>query len=468
MTTAELVIAGLLKKSETDIRRRYILATQKLSGEVFEGTLQTIYRTLEHYYNLTQEFVDNDIFRMALEQSGWTLEKKTECLSEYKRLESVDVKADKFTYAVDNLLKQKSILLYTSSLTKSMQSLASAQQSDEVTIHESYLQARSKLEQDLENIDRLCSRSLYEKQASEMVLEKKDRIAAAVPDAPTAHVKYGFAVLDRTMKYIKKGNLVIVGAYVGQGKSQTLVNLFYNMTVLQKKNGAYISFEDSNEACFSRFSSRHSLHAKFGGEGILHENIAEEKLNNREKRLYDIVLDDIKNEEGKAYGFMRFMQMPRGSGPTEVWNALSKVNSLYPLDVVFLDYLTLMSPKSKRTSKREEVSDLVQAVKDGALSFANGKGVACVAATQIGRQEFLKASKSGEYTLSSFAESSAIEQSADAAIWLLRRPEEERAREVKIGIVKRREGGLPTIRSFFLYEDFAHSYLGDLKSEDGV
>ena len=120
----------------------------------------------------------------------------------------------------------------------------------------------------------------------------------------------------------------------------------------------------------------------------------------------------------------------------------------------------------RRAKRQEELSDIVRDVKQLAVSFNNGKSVAVLAASQIGRTEYNYALKSGEYSIASFSDTSEMERSADLLVWLLRRKQDKEAHEIKAGICKYRDGSVSI--PFTLYEDYAHGLIADLRRESQI
>ena len=67
----------------------------------------------------------------------------------------------------------------------------------------------------------------------------------------------------------QKGELWVIGAYTGEGKSQALMNMSYYSSVYQKKNNVIISAEMPKDQYRRRIIVRHSMNAAFGLEDHL-------------------------------------------------------------------------------------------------------------------------------------------------------------------------------------------------------
>ena len=109
----------------------------------------------------------------------------------------------------------------------------------------------------------------------------------------------------------------------------------------------------------------------------------------------------------------------------------------HPVDIIFIDYLQLMSGGGRAESRQVEIAEISRAVK----GIARELSVPVIALSQLSREA--EKDESGSPKLSHLRESGAIEQDADVVMMLSRLPAHEReGREnvIRVNIAKQRNG----------------------------
>lgn len=160
-----------------------------------------------------------------------------------------------------------------------------------------------------------------------------------------------------------------------------------------------------------------------------------------------------------SLGFRRFV-LDRISGSRSA--SYSTASATTQLDFLCVDYLELLAASRKRSSRREEIEEILAEAKEGALTFDNGRGICTYAAHQLKQsaRESVKAEDEKFYTISDFAHTSEAGKSADVAIMLLRTDKLKEANEIAAKVVKLRDGDPEPM--FRLYERYSSSFIGDL------
>ncbi|MEY8437705.1 replicative DNA helicase [Atopobiaceae bacterium 24-176] len=254
-------------------------------------------------------------------------------------------------------------------------------------------------------------------------------------------VKTGFPRLDDMLLGMREGQMVVVGARPGVGKTSFALNL----AVQAAEAGATVAFfslEMSSTEIAQRLLSAYSQvplknirSAKIAGEDWARLMDASARLSQ-----LDILIDDTP-----------------GTTVTEVRAKARRMLRNKEKAVVILDYLQLVSPPpSKRSDSRAtEVSEMSRGIK----IMAKDLRVPVVALSQLNRTSENRTGKRPQ--LSDLRESGSIEQDADIVILLDRSatPEEaERSDRPDEGITefivaKNRSGPVGTIEMVFLKEN---------------
>ena len=218
----------------------------------------------------------------------------------------------------------------------------------------------------------------------------------------------GFAKLDKMINGLKKGELIIIGARPGGGKSALGMQIAYNIAVNNEKlHVAVFSLEMSDIQIGQRLLS---LATDINLFGITTGHIPDRDLDKYQEGLeslskLNIVIDDRPNVS---------------IGEIRAKSRVLKTRGL--LDVIFVDYLQLVMAEGKYQSRHLEV----QEVSKGLKNLAKELNVPIVALAQVNRtvdkgpeglQKNPKAKKP-DMVLADLRESGSIEQDADIVIFL--------------------------------------------------
>jgi replicative DNA helicase len=209
-------------------------------------------------------------------------------------------------------------------------------------------------------------------------------------------VRTGFSDLDHTLVQLGKGDLVLIGARPGMGKTSFAMNIAVSVAKSTAKTVACFSLEMSAEQLALRMLSSEALvesHSLRSGVISAEEwqRIADATV---DLARCDILIDDT-----------------TGISPTDMKAKLRRVDNL---GMVVIDYLQLMQSGRNIDNRVQEVSDISRNLK----IMAKDLGVPVVCCAQLSRGPESRTIK--KPMLSDLRDSGAIEQDADIVLFLYR------------------------------------------------
>ena len=273
----------------------------------------------------------------------------------------------------------------------------------------------------------------------QVVAELYDQLAEA-DGADQLGVMTGYPGIDARLQGLRAGQMIVIGARPGVGKTSFALNLAVNAAA-KGASVAFFSLEMSKEEIGQRLLSSY---ARIPLSTIRARRIDDDNLwqplfdATSELSQLDIMIDDTP-----------------GTTVTEVRAKARRMLHGKKNGVVILDYLQLVSPPSGRVradSRATEVSEMSRGIK----IMAKDLGVPVVALSQLSRQVESRTGKRPQ--LSDLRESGSIEQDADIVILLDRSTTREEAEredrpnenETHFIIAKNRFGPLDTVPLMFL------------------
>jgi len=238
---------------------------------------------------------------------------------------------------------------------------------------------------------------------------------------------------------IKRGDFVGILGYAGQRKSGLLRTMVYN-AVLNGSNALHITLEQTYAEELTIYGLIHSHHRKWGKEFEIDRRKFDDGLLSKEESafLFGVVIPDLINLPGKLI----IRQPLEGTSWGAMKTTAEITNQTTELDLVAIDYLTLVSTK---TGKREEMDENIKDAKQFALQFNEGKGCVLLTPVQGNRAGYDAATKqegkwspTGIYTFSEF------EKSLDTLLTVYMDEDEKERTHIRIGSCKtRRSAGVP-------------------------
>lgn len=212
-------------------------------------------------------------------------------------------------------------------------------------------------------------------------------------------VKVGFPVLDKMTNGFKPGELIIIAARPGIGKTTLAVNFAINAALKYGKSVAMFDLEMSNLQVAQRFMCATGRIPMDYVKGGTKDQTAWATLFETKKILEDsnIYIDDTTTIT-----------------PAEILSKCRKLKAQHGLDMVIIDYLQLMKAEkqSKDGNRQQEVADLTRSIKLAAREL----GVPILLLSQLNRESEKRSDKTPQ--LSDLRESGSIEQDADIVMFI--------------------------------------------------
>ena len=242
----------------------------------------------------------------------------------------------------------------------------------------------------------------------------------------------GFYELDKITSGFHPHELIIIAARPGMGKTAIALNMVTNMAINSKKTVALFNMEMGAEQLATRMLSSVG---QIDGSKLKTGNLEHsdwKRVNEAISRLSNtsIYIDDT---AGNTVGEIRSKCRKLATSP-------------HGLDIVVIDYLTLIQGSSKNGANRQqEVADISRALKTMAMEL----NVPVIALSQLSRGIEQRTDK--KPMLSDLRESGAIEQDADIVAFLHCNDEEKEKENSMMEFVirKHRNGPLADIPLIF-------------------
>lgn len=253
----------------------------------------------------------------------------------------------------------------------------------------------------------------------------------------------GFVDLDNQLTGLHGGELIVLAARPGIGKTSLAMNFALHAAAAEKKAVAVFSLEMPSVQLLLRMLATHARvdMRKLRG-GRLSPN-DEERISDAANELYNLRLyiDD--------------------SGGLSSFDLRAKARRLKQrepdLGLIVIDYLQLMHQKGKVESRQLEVAEISRALKQ----LAKELDLPIVALSQLNRK--VEDRKGGKPLLSDLRESGAIEQDADVVLFIHREdqdqdgaapgpPQGHTVTPVELIVAKQRNGPIGSVDLVFLSE----------------
>lgn len=210
--------------------------------------------------------------------------------------------------------------------------------------------------------------------------------------------KTGYTDLDNMLVQMGGGDLIILGARPGMGKTSFALNVATNVAKSSKKAVAIFSLEMSAEQLVTRIISSEAMvdsHALRTG--------------NLKPEHWDSIADIINDLSGCDI----FIDDTSAISTTEM---KSKLRRLSNLGFVVIDYIGLMQTTSYSDNRAQQVGEISRNLKIMAKDF----GVPILCCAQLNRGTESRPGVGKKPTLADLRDSGSIEQDADIVLFLYR------------------------------------------------
>lgn len=406
-------------------RADYIFTSEETLG---------IYDSIDTYYNKFDNLPDYNQLETILR-----VNKKNNLLEALKEVQEFNYKEKIAKPIIEVKLQEyakNKALTITNDIRNSLKSLG-------------YDKVRETLQVSVDKISKIISDSnpVESKQAlmygDRSVERFKKRYERAKKTGGSIIAKFGIDRIDDALGGYSRSDMINVGGFTNQGKSPLLRYLAYN-ALQQGLNVVFVPLETGQEETENFFYTLHANnYKKFGNNipRITNKKIRNGKLTKKEEDYLISCIEDFNhNGDGSLY-----ILRPQDSQycMDNLMSDLRKINNtLMEVDVLVLDYLSLLRPNSIDTYIDKSMINLMHTrMRQEMVNFDNGRGFIYMGAFQMNRKGYLDmlADKEHLYDLTAVGDYNAIERDSTIMLSIARTNEDEQARLARIQSLKCRD-----------------------------
>lgn len=242
-------------------------------------------------------------------------------------------------------------------------------------------------------------------------------------------VPTGYTELDDMTTGLHSGELVLVAGRPSMGKTSIGMNFIENAAIRAGKKAAVFSLEMPAEQLAMRMLC---TEARVDMQRVRRGQLSDDEWQKLCDAMISIGPSSI------------YVDATPGITVSGVRSKARRLQLEHGLDVIMIDYLSLMTGVGKFGSRQEEVSSISRSLKALAIEL----GVPIIALQQLSRAPTGRANHRPQ--LSDIRDSGAIEQDADVVMFVHREdyydPETEEKNIAEIIIAKQRNGALGTVK----------------------
>lgn len=256
-------------------------------------------------------------------------------------------------------------------------------------------------------------------------------------------IKFGIPSLDAKIGGLQNGELDLIVGYSSSGKTTLgTIQLAWSAAIEQGKNVVILTSETLRPQVRRKLICRHSKLPMFElehGINSRHLKAGRGYLTPEEEQAFPDVVNDYTGNPN--YGKLVIVQVPRGATISTCEGKLMRYQREFQVDLAVIDYLALLKPDRRFSSRREELAATIQEAKQMATTFDDGRGIPVISPWQTSRDSWKEAQTVGYYNSSALAETAEATSSSDVVITLLEPKENEsRYADIKAQVVKNRDG----------------------------
>ncbi len=246
--------------------------------------------------------------------------------------------------------------------------------------------------------------------------------------------KTGFSGLDNVLVQMGKGDLVIVGARPGMGKTSFAMNIAVNVAKTGKAV-AIFSLEMSAEQLVTRILSSEAL-------------VDSKRIRTGQLKTED--WDNIANVISSLSGSDIYIDDTSAITATEM---KAKIRRIPNLGLVVIDYIGLMQSTVNTDNRAQQVGEISRNLK----IMAKDMGIPIICCAQLNRGTESRTGDNKKPTLADLRDSGSIEQDADIVLFLYRdeyyndikggaQNESDSANTAEVIIAKNRHGSVGNVK----------------------
>jgi replicative DNA helicase len=246
----------------------------------------------------------------------------------------------------------------------------------------------------------------------------------------------GYRGLDLILQGLQPHALTIVGARPSMGKTSFALGILTHVGAVVKRPALFFSLEMSKQELTERVLASTA------------------RIDSSKLRTGDLSDADW-NRAQEAFGYLASAKIYIDDNPTltvmDIRARARRIKSTHgDLGVVIIDYLQLMTGRSRAENRQVEVSEMSRALK----ILARELGCPVIALSQLSRA--LETRQEKRPMMSDLRESGSLEQDADVILFLYRAEKygevaNDKKSEVEVIVAKNRNG--PTDKAFLTFRD---------------
>ena len=259
--------------------------------------------------------------------------------------------------------------------------------------------------------------------------------------------------IDDSVRGLKPGELMMVAAYVKQGKTITVTNMAYS-GIIQGLNGLFVTLEMNFKEMRDMLYVMHTVnpdwteHKKYKNlvGSVTYDKVNYGELSEMEQEFFEAASKDFCSR--KKYGELFIYQPTESLTPSKLEMLAYDYNSQLKdvgqqLDFLIVDYVGLMVPdRDERYGDWNiDLNNIIKKLKNMTINFDNGRMLRTISPFQINRQGHKDAEKNdGIYKLSALSNANEAERSCDLIITTYMTDEMKKAGTIKFACLAHRKG----------------------------
>lgn len=248
----------------------------------------------------------------------------------------------------------------------------------------------------------------------------------------------GISQIDSALNGAKRYELWLHAAYTGGLKSTFALHWAYIQAVYYRASSVYFSIEMPYTQVRNLIYTMHTAHEKFrdirkhlgiNDIGLDYDKIKTASLSpNEEKFLREYVVPDFNKRttvpatgpapvQAEEYGDIHIRNRDPDKRTFTIDDLRSQAELVFaktPFRLIFVDHLGLMDARGRHSGTTEKLNEVMKDLKQLAMGFNRGMGIAVVGLFQISREGYRSAEKNGgRYNLTHLSYANEAERSSD-------------------------------------------------------
>jgi len=451
--TQRLVLAYIFFKGREDA---FTKAAARLQAEYFNEKRKALWDIFCAYHKQTMGLPDIDMLRKFLRSRAVSEEL---IYSVERELYDVEEQANKidihgFLWSVGRIEE----------LFKQLKFQEHAQKSAEVMKKEGFARGRDEMLVSLARLDGTSADITPEGLLSDEIDVFIEEVSAGRDARATLSVDLGIESLDKAILGLRGGEVVLIVGWQGVGKTTMLVNSAIHIACVQKKNVVFVTTEtikpQVRRRLFARMTKLPIFDVPISSQKFKAGTLSEVERNTFLK---------LKNYVNSGQmGHLMVVQAPANATMEWLRTKLLQYEAQFKVDILLLDDIRNMVPRSVRKQEYEEVGQLLRDFKKIARTHAN-RGIPVVSPYHINREtyKYLNEKDGGgnkKITMAGLASSSEAERITDVGVFIWEN--ESSPNQLELDVVKMRDGAsIPTIR---LAIERDYQYIDEIKFSAGT